>query len=625
MSSTPSTPSSPTTSTGGGSLNPLKFNSIEDVLANIMKYLQGIAGTIAVIFIIIGGIMYMVSGGSKETTERAKKTLICAIAGLAIVLAAPLFYTEIKAILGGGGAGLALKGLLTNILKLLLAIIGFLAIISMVVGAIWMLTAVGDEDRYELGKKTAGYSILGLVIALSALIIANQVTSLVGSSSVINGVGGSPVTGGGIAGGTGSGVGAGGTGTGGIPGGSSYNSSSPLQADTHLIRLTNPGETYQLKINFNNSLASATGSSSGAKNTTGTSGASTSTTGTTGNGTNTAATNSTGIIDVTSKVTYTSSNSQIFTVDNNGLVKDVYAYHTGDAIPTTATVTMNYQSYTNTVAVEAIDQTKCVALNPTDTKPDDKRFPVVIMANGFSEQDMEKFKERAKEYANIDIPPVTTENYVVWRSDLPDKDACNFAGEMKVTIFNEAGQPTGSATDRAISIYYLSDDPESGDYKEVYGEPTQCLEHEMGHADGKFTDEYTNEDVDPAGFEGYATSMRYNCFRDDTKETSEKQTFDKICAYYKGIAPGYDCGSFDGKIAGGCNDFGSDCKANSNSLEGIKLGCNYTGAADSDGYKWYRSMDNGLMNHCGYNGETCTYGVVDEALYSAQIKKMKGN
>lgn len=170
---------SPTT--GGGSFgNPLGTDSIEGVLGNIMAYLRGIAGTIAVIFIIIGGVMYMISGGSKEMTERAKKTLICAIAGLAIVLAAPLFYQEIKAVLSGNNPGSALQAILLNILKLLLAIVGFLAIISMVVGAIWMLTAVGDEERYELGKKTAGYSILGLVIALSALIIANQVKNIIG-------------------------------------------------------------------------------------------------------------------------------------------------------------------------------------------------------------------------------------------------------------------------------------------------------------------------------------------------------------------------------------------------------------------------------------------------------------
>jgi type IV secretory pathway VirB2 component (pilin) len=160
--------------------NPIDPTTIEGVLTNITTYLQGIAGTIAVIFIIIGGIMYMVSGGSKEGTERAKKTLIFAIAGLAIVLVAPYLYTEIKALLGGSSAGSTLTTILTNILKLLLSIVGFLAIISMVVGAIWMLTAVGDDERYELGKKTATYSIIGLVVALSALIIATQVKNIIG-------------------------------------------------------------------------------------------------------------------------------------------------------------------------------------------------------------------------------------------------------------------------------------------------------------------------------------------------------------------------------------------------------------------------------------------------------------
>lgn len=167
--------------TGSGTFgNPIAPTTIEGVLGSIMAYLQGIAGTIAVIFIIIGGIMYMISGGDKDMVERAKKTLIFAIVGLAIVLAAPLFYTEVKAVLSGNSPGSALQALLLNILKLLLAIVGFLAIISMVVGAIWMLTAVGDDDRYELGKKTATYSIIGLVVALAALIIATQVKNLIG-------------------------------------------------------------------------------------------------------------------------------------------------------------------------------------------------------------------------------------------------------------------------------------------------------------------------------------------------------------------------------------------------------------------------------------------------------------
>lgn len=144
-----------------------------------MGYLQKIAGTIAVIFIIIGGVMYMLSIGNKDMLERAKKTLIFAIAGLAIVVAAPLFYQEIKAIFDTGSPGSALQKVLENVLKLLLSIVGFLAIISLIIGSIWMFSSAGDEERYKLGKKTAVYSIVGITIAVAALIIVNQVISLI--------------------------------------------------------------------------------------------------------------------------------------------------------------------------------------------------------------------------------------------------------------------------------------------------------------------------------------------------------------------------------------------------------------------------------------------------------------
>lgn len=167
-------------------VNPLSYDTVEGVLGSIMSYLRGIAGTIAVIFIIIGGVMYMISGGSKEMMERGKKTLLYALGGLAIVIAAPTFYNEIKSVLGGTGAsatgGTTLKQIATNVLNLLLSIVGFLAIISMVIGGIVMFGAIGDQKKFETGKNIVKYSIFGIMVAIGSLVLVKQISALITGS-----------------------------------------------------------------------------------------------------------------------------------------------------------------------------------------------------------------------------------------------------------------------------------------------------------------------------------------------------------------------------------------------------------------------------------------------------------
>jgi type IV secretory pathway VirB2 component (pilin) len=162
--------------------NPLSYTSISDVLSNIISYLKGIAGTIAVLFIIIGGVMYMLSGGNKEMMERGKKTVLYALIGTVIVVGASTIYNEITTILGGTTTTTAtsLTTIASNALNFLLSIAGTLAIIMIVIGAIWMFTAGGDKERYELGKKTVIYAILGTVITVGALSIVSQIKTLMG-------------------------------------------------------------------------------------------------------------------------------------------------------------------------------------------------------------------------------------------------------------------------------------------------------------------------------------------------------------------------------------------------------------------------------------------------------------
>jgi hypothetical protein len=59
-------------------------DTMSTVIVSILNAVIGVAGIVAVIFIIIGGINYMTSGGDSTKVEKGKKTIIYALIGLVI-------------------------------------------------------------------------------------------------------------------------------------------------------------------------------------------------------------------------------------------------------------------------------------------------------------------------------------------------------------------------------------------------------------------------------------------------------------------------------------------------------------------------------------------------------------
>ena len=60
---------------------PASFAELARIVTNA---LLGIAGSLSVIFLIVGGIMYTTSAGNENTTKKAKSTITGAIVGLII-------------------------------------------------------------------------------------------------------------------------------------------------------------------------------------------------------------------------------------------------------------------------------------------------------------------------------------------------------------------------------------------------------------------------------------------------------------------------------------------------------------------------------------------------------------
>lgn len=57
-------------------------------LQNIFNILIMIAGALAVVFIMVGGVMYVVSIGSPDRVEKAKNTILYAVIGLVVAVLA---------------------------------------------------------------------------------------------------------------------------------------------------------------------------------------------------------------------------------------------------------------------------------------------------------------------------------------------------------------------------------------------------------------------------------------------------------------------------------------------------------------------------------------------------------
>ncbi len=167
--------------------NPLAYDTVNGLLGQVLTTLQSFIVILSLIFIVIGAFMYITSGGESGRIETAKKCITAALIGLAIGIAAPAFLRQISEILGwtgadatppaGVGTSLTLLEIATRVLNFLLSIVGVIALIMLVVGAFMYLTAAGEEDRIDTGKSIVKYSIIGITIALAALVLVRQVAS----------------------------------------------------------------------------------------------------------------------------------------------------------------------------------------------------------------------------------------------------------------------------------------------------------------------------------------------------------------------------------------------------------------------------------------------------------------
>ncbi len=167
-------------------VNPLKYNTVQQVLMALLYALQGVIVVLSLVFIVIGAVLYITSGGNQGRVTMAKTAITAALIGLAIGILAPTFLKEIATVLGWNATAplpsevsnaRSAADILLSVLNFLLGIVGTLSIIMLVIGGGMFLTAAGSQDRITTGKKIVTYALLGVVVALASLVIVRQLAA----------------------------------------------------------------------------------------------------------------------------------------------------------------------------------------------------------------------------------------------------------------------------------------------------------------------------------------------------------------------------------------------------------------------------------------------------------------
>jgi hypothetical protein len=83
--------------------NPLGTASIPELLARVITIFTGVAGSIALLMFVYGGITWVSSGGSAERIETGKKAMVYAVIGLTIIFGS---YAILRALFLALGARL---------------------------------------------------------------------------------------------------------------------------------------------------------------------------------------------------------------------------------------------------------------------------------------------------------------------------------------------------------------------------------------------------------------------------------------------------------------------------------------------------------------------------------------
>lgn len=140
-------------------------------IATILNALYVVAGALAVIFVIVGGIRYSLSGGDSSKIAGAKNTILYAVIGLAVTI----FAFAITNFVIGKLSVTSFDDLRTSIINNLIYAAGAISVIMIVFGGLRYVLSQGDSSKITQAKNTILYAVIGLAVSILAFAVVNFV------------------------------------------------------------------------------------------------------------------------------------------------------------------------------------------------------------------------------------------------------------------------------------------------------------------------------------------------------------------------------------------------------------------------------------------------------------------
>lgn len=146
------------------------------IITNITSILTRAAGLVAVIALIVAGFKYTLSHGNPQKASGALKSIIHALSGLALAVAATLIVDTIHRRLTGVSATAVERPLpgevgdsfITDTIGLVMLILGLISVLMIVLQGMRFALSRGNAEKTAAARNGIIYSLVGAVVALTS-------------------------------------------------------------------------------------------------------------------------------------------------------------------------------------------------------------------------------------------------------------------------------------------------------------------------------------------------------------------------------------------------------------------------------------------------------------------------